>query len=467
MLGANKNIPEFLQVICSQIRYKSVHKSIVNELSDHIEEQKQEYIRQGFCEETAEVKAIEQMGDPVIVGKQLDNTHRPKTEWSILSLAAVLVVIGGAVQFLLSRSGLRSSDMFSTFLIYAPVGIVAFLVTYFFDYTLIGRYSKLIYSILFAMTILDFFILDKVNGAYPHVYHATLLFIPVFGGIIYGFRNSGYLGIIACGIFYFGVALICIISPRITGLVIFTISSLIILTIAIMKGYFRCNKKVGLAIVYVPTIIGALLSMSLLFLSSPYRRARLSLLFNPELDPSGAGWQHLMVKRLFSASQPFGEAVLDGSFSNMPINQLLPGWETDFSLTFIIAKLGYVTGFSIVAIILILIIRIFISVIKQKNAFGFLISLAACISMTSQFILYVLSNIGLIAPFPSTLPFISFGGMGFVVNMILLGIVLSVYRRSNLVFDKLQSIPYNKRLFTFENGKLIIDLGINASKEDN
>lgn len=464
MSAYNKYIQEFLQTTCKQIRFKSVHKSVINELSDHIEEQKCEYIKQGLNEEAATVKALEQMGDPVLVGKQLDKAHRPRTEWSILSLAAILVVIGGAIQFFLSRVSTNNSDVFSNFLIYAPIGIVAFVVTYFFDYTLIGRYSKLVYCMLFIAAIAGFLILRPINGAYRHVYYAALLFIPVYAGIIYGFRNKGYLGIIACGLFYGGPAILCLIAPRLTGLILFSIASLVILTIAITKDFFRCNKKVSLAIVYILTAVAVAIPILFLF-STQYRRARLAVMINPELDPLGAGYQHLLVKRLFEASRPFGKAVLEGSFTNMRLEQLLPGWETDFSLTYIIARLGYVTGIAIILIIFILIVRMFISVNKQKNTFGFLFSCAACISIAGQFILYVLSNIGVIVPFSGNLPLISYGVMGFVTNMILVGIVLSVYRRSNIVVDKQQNSSHDKRLFTFEAGKLIIDFGIKFHKK--
>ncbi len=50
--------------------------------------------------ETALLKSVKQMGDPVLIGKQLDKAHRPKMEWSILLITAVLVVIAGIVQYL-------------------------------------------------------------------------------------------------------------------------------------------------------------------------------------------------------------------------------------------------------------------------------------------------------------------------------------------------------------------------------
>ena len=82
MQELDKYIKGFMDTVCSQIRYKSIHKSISDELTDHICEQKSQYINQGLDEEEAVKKALQQMGDPVQVGKELDKAHRPRTEWS-------------------------------------------------------------------------------------------------------------------------------------------------------------------------------------------------------------------------------------------------------------------------------------------------------------------------------------------------------------------------------------------------
>ncbi|OPZ88285.1 MAG: Rod shape-determining protein RodA [Firmicutes bacterium ADurb.Bin419] len=461
----NNDIQDFLQKACSQIRYKSIHSSVVNELTDHIEEQKNQYIKQGLNEDEATTKAVEQMGDPVVVGKQLDKAHRPRIELSILSLVAVLVLIGGIVQFLISGAS-SDIDTFSRFLIYAPIGLLAFIATYFFDYTLIGRYSKTVYFILFAATIIYFPFSPRLNGSYPHVYYYALLSIPIFAGIVYSFRNKGYMGIIACGLFYVGTAFICLIAPRTTAFILLSVSCTIILTIAIAKGYFGIRKEIGFALVYIPAIITFIVPILYLFMQSPQLRNRITVMLNPELDPTGSGYQHLLVKKIIEASKPFGEAVLGGEFANSPVNLVLPGWNTGFSLTYIVASLGYVAALVIVGIILTLIVRMFISASRQKNSFGYLLSSSACIAITIQFILYVIANFGVITVFSSiSLPFISYGGKDFIVNMILAGLVLSVYRRSDIVNDKMQRITHTRRLFSFEDGKLIIDLGLNKRKK--
>lgn len=43
MLPSNTSILEFLEAICSQIRFKGAHKGVICELKDHIIEQTIEY----------------------------------------------------------------------------------------------------------------------------------------------------------------------------------------------------------------------------------------------------------------------------------------------------------------------------------------------------------------------------------------------------------------------------------------
>lgn len=465
MASSNNIVQEFLETICGQIKYKSIHKSIADELSDHIEDQKNTYIKQGMDEESAALKAVKEMGDPVLVGRQLDKAHRPRTEWSILLLAAVLVIIGGTVQYALSTVG--SPTHFYRYLFYAPIGTAAFLLTYFCDYTIIARYSKLVYLILICAAVVGFFIFSPTFGTYTHVYYFALIFIPVFAGVVYSLRNKGYLGIVLSGVFYLGAAVLCILAPRFSVFVFLTISCLIILTAAVVKGYFVISKKAGLFLIYTPTVITSMLLIIYLFAVSRYNIYKISVMLNPQLDPNGMGWQHLLVKKLVASSQLFGKAVLEGDLAHTPIEQLLPGWYSDFTLTYIIAKWGYAVGLIIAAVVLLFIIRMFISIIRQKNAGGFLIAFSAVVAITGQVLFCVQSNLGLIIrPLSAgNLPFISYGGAGFIVNMILLGLVLSVYRHTDIISEKLERSRVSTKLLTFEKGRVIIDLGTNSSEK--
>jgi len=50
-----------------------------------------------------------------------------------------------------------------------------------------------------------------------------------------------------------------------------------------------------------------------------------------------------------------------------------------------------------------------------------------------QFILHILMILGLIPVMGVSLPFISYGGSQSIMNMVMVGLILSIYRRRNIV----------------------------------
>jgi len=458
MLSDNKYVKEFLELVCREVRSKNIHGNITEELEAHIEDQKNYYVKKGLDEETAFLESIKQMGDPVLIGRQLDLTYRPKTEWSILIITAVLVIIAGIVQYFLSRAGSGNYDNFLRFLTYVPIGIVAFSIMYFFDYTILLRYPKIIYFTSLTITIIFIINSRQINGISTQAYYFYLNITPILAGVICNYRNKGYLGIIYSGIFCAGAALPCILASY--SLLFLSISCFIIFTLAIVKGFFGGNKKVSLLIVYLPTLLIIINQVSM----APYKLLRLTGFFHPEADPLGSGYLPLMIKSLISGAQPVGTAILSGNLSGKSIEQLLPEWNTGFSFTYIIAKFGYLFGMAIAAILILLLLRIFNAVYKQKNDYGLLISFSACLAITAQIVFYLLSNLAIVPPVNVTLPFISYGAISFILNMSLMGLLLSVFKRTDIVKDKLRINDRGSRLFTFEDGKLIIDFGVKSKK---
>ena len=64
------DIKGFLNNVCQEIKYKPVRKGIADELENHIQEIKEEYIETGINEVEAEEKAVKQMGEAKNIGKE-------------------------------------------------------------------------------------------------------------------------------------------------------------------------------------------------------------------------------------------------------------------------------------------------------------------------------------------------------------------------------------------------------------
>ena len=447
-------IKKYTITVCEQIRWKKAHTSISEEIENHIIDQREAYFLSGMDEMTATDNAIKQMGDPVVVGTQLDRTHRPKPQWAMLSLTIVLVLIGYIINtYLINEPGIPSQKrvFLSVF-----IGLGVMLIAYFFDFSLIAKYPRLVYASIMLFAIALFFISPRYNGAVYYNIFASLLFPLAFAAIIYWARDKGYLGIMLCGISFLLPALITITIPSAASFLLLVFSGLILLTIAISKNWFAVNKLFGYLLVYIPTLI----SFALLLLNVSYRLGtRLKVAFDPSIDPLGHGWQGSVARALLGNSKLIGTGTMPSQYNDIQGFFPLPGIDTDFSLTYLIFKFGWIAFIVIMAIIVLFIAKGFILSLKQKSTLGLLVSLSVVLTFTLQAVGYVLTNLGFILLAPISLPLISYGNTATIINMALIGLMLSVFRTGSVVKDSTPINASNSGIITWDDGKLIINFG--------
>lgn len=96
-------IDRFLRTVCEQIRWEKAHNMIYEEMKNHIIDQKNAFMDGGLDEKTAVDRAIKEMGDPVLIGMELDQAHRPKTEWGIIFLTGIMLLFGFGIRLFVSH----------------------------------------------------------------------------------------------------------------------------------------------------------------------------------------------------------------------------------------------------------------------------------------------------------------------------------------------------------------------------
>ena len=89
----SERFDSYLTQVDAQIRWARVRPALRRELMGHLEEQRDTCLADGMDESSAELEALRQMGDPVLIGRQLDAVHRPQPQYVPLLLAVVLVKI--------------------------------------------------------------------------------------------------------------------------------------------------------------------------------------------------------------------------------------------------------------------------------------------------------------------------------------------------------------------------------------
>lgn len=450
MQHSNK-ISQYIKMVCDQMRWKKAHHIISEELENHITDQKNAYIAEGLDEEKAIVKAINEMGDPVLIGTELDRTHRPKLEWSLSALTCCVLLLGIAIRMFITND-MNTPWMLSNSIIVALIGIGFMIAVYLLDFTIIGIRSKIIYGGLIVVTITAMFVSPTVNGQNVYI-PFLLLFLPTaFAGIIYSMRGKGYVGIVLCGGFFVIPVIIGMSTPNLSSTGLYVIACLILITLAIAKGWFKVNKFIAMLLVYIPVVITAAVFVLINRVGNSYRWQRLHNAIDPSLDPMGSGYVGTITRDMIQSAALFGQG--DRALHSV---LLLPEIYTDSLLTYLIHEFGWASFAVIMLVVGSFIIRSFILCSKQKSVLGKLVSTSVLITFTTQVALYVAYNLGFQLFSPLTLPLISHGGTATIINMILIGIMLSVFKSGDVVRDNIITQKRN-RLFEFADGKIIIYL---------
>ncbi|MDR3600056.1 MAG: FtsW/RodA/SpoVE family cell cycle protein [Desulfosporosinus sp.] len=452
-------ITEYLEAVRQQIRWKRAQAPVLEEIRNHITDQKQAFIREGLNEETATERAIAEMGDPFVVGEQLDRAHRPRSDWPLLVMTAAMLLLGLVIQYLVGPNIPFGAESFGRQIVWAGIAILAMFAAYFMDFTILGKYSKGVFLVLCAITIASLFG-EQVRGSSVAAIYPLLLFPTAFAGVVYSMRNKGYVGLALCVAAFMIPAYLSMRIPSVTVLFLLCISYLIILTVAVGKGWFNVRKPLAILMMYISTAI--ILSATFFTMRDyGYVMRRMQIVFNPLRDPTASGYLGSMAQLLLSHSQLIGPGLPIKGYGDYSVFRLLPDANTDYLLTHLVYRFGWIVFIGIVVLVSIFIMRAILLCKKQKSILGSLVSIAIISTFVIQCIVYIVINLGLLLLSPVSLPLISYGGRALVTNMFLIGLMLSVFRTGDLVRDKagVEGTVVNSSSFIqYDNGQIIINL---------
>lgn len=154
-----------------------------------------------------------------------------------------------------------------------------------------------------------------------------------------------------------------------------------------------------------------------------YKIDRIVTFFYPELDPEDTGYQVIQSKTAIGSGMLYGRGLYRGVQNQLGY---LPTKETDFIFAVIGEELGLTGGLLLLSLYAILLYRLIKISRHSPNMFGSLI----VSGITAMLFFHILENIGMtMGLLPVTgipLPFISSGGTFMLVNMISIGLSLSV-----------------------------------------
>ncbi len=447
-------INEYCKLVCQQIRFKRARGFVETEIKNHIIDQRDAYLSSGQDDLTATENAILQMGDAVEIGQQFDKTHKPCPQYLMIFLVGVFMVLGALVNHFINENIYQIS--FFPYLRYL-FAFLLFLICYFVDFSLLGKFPKTIYFLtVLTPIILMFTSSETIHGRLVfelfsiiiNPIYFSLLFPLCFALFVYSQRNKGHLGIIFCFFAYLPFAFILMTIPSFINLIIYSIVSLFILLFAIIRNHFGTRKKYALALIIL-IIIFIALSLIFLFSYSNYLQNRLFNYLNPVNYLDSSGYIYYTIRKIIANSSFIG--------GNNSINN---DFDIYYPFTELINHFGLITFVIITCLLLFFSFISIYKVLKEKSALGSLIALSIILTFVFNSFFYLLDTLGYGTMSASFLPFIFDGNLSLIINSALMGFMLSVFRTGEVYKDNF--LPSFKASQTcdfiiIDDGKLILN----------
>lgn len=441
------DINKFLNIVKEQIKYKPVRKNIEEELKCHIEDAKEDFISKGVNEKEAETRAIEAMGNPEDIGKKLNKVHKPKLDWKLLILVAILVGFG--IMTAILKNNNISSDILGKTFLYIAVGAIFCIGMYFMDYRKIKKYSFLIYIIATAIMILPYIGISRtVNGImYLSIFGATIsqavicmpLYLVAFVGMVTNYDinknieikidgrkfkiNKDCIKIVVLSLI--SILLMINIPSMVNGAILFL--SYYVIAISKIIKYSENKAKKIMKILLPLGLLGIIFIIVLI--AEPYRLTRIKYSFHPEKDPRGYGYVGTLQNDILKNAKWFGEADTKSILSD----ELVISKESQYTFIYLVGKMGIIVSGMLVLIILLISAKLILNAKNIKDQYGKLLIIGMGTLYIVQSIASVLVNVNLMLQVGVNLPFVSYGGVYFIVNAAQIGLVLSVYKRKDVI----------------------------------
>jgi cell division protein FtsW len=176
------------------------------------------------------------------------------------------------------------------------------------------------------------------------------------------------------------------------------------------------------------TALMALPAAYLVIMTAPYRMERIMAYLDPWKDPKGVGFQMVQSYLAFGSGGIVGLGLGNGRQKLF----YLPEAHTDFIFSVIGEELGLLGVAGVVAAFAIIITRGLRIAWNSSDTFGYYLALGLTSLIGFQAAINMAVVTGILPTKGLTLPFVSFGGTSLVLNMVAVGILLSISSRRRL-----------------------------------
>ncbi|MBX4151320.1 FtsW/RodA/SpoVE family cell cycle protein [Paenibacillus lautus] len=420
----NMVVRQFLDRVCKQVRTRQMHPEIREELLGHIEDRAELLMLEGHPEEFAVQEAVKQMGDPGDIGKSLHLAHRPQLDWKLLVMLALFLIIGLVGMLSVYYADERYSvSLVERKLFYFGIGVLFLIGFYFLDYRKLKKYSAPVFFLIVILMAVSLVYgqlhdvrTDYINIGPIGVNIITFSLIPLLLALA-GMKPVSQWGRweTVLNILYRGVL----------PVVLYSMSSSIIYTYIYVIGFlvltWRTRKSMKqFAVISTLPLLGL---AAFLFTRVDHLLFRWREFMNPSAKEmwymgnnsdavQAAGW----------LGQGFGQAT-----------PKIPYVLYDNVFPYLIYCFGWLLGIVVGVLILLFLVRIWNVSTVHKDPYAKLIAVLLIVVFGFRLLWPLLMGLGILPRVTLDPPFFSYSGMNQILDMAAVGLLLSIYRRKNMI----------------------------------
>ena len=426
------NTKEFLNKVSKEIKYKPANKPVTEELESHIEEAKKDYLCKGYSSNEAEEMAVKQMGDAKKIGKELNKIHKPKLDWMLMGL----IIISFSFRIILSVNSTTNYINVK----YLILGFLYGTVIYFFDYRKIKNCANLIYFTASMILIFQWlnwyfeFDMDKIHFINMRLWNVCIpLYIIAFAGYMVDYKKEDFWNMTI--LYTISCLLIYMQSNSITNTLILVFSYLTIIALKMLQDNKENLKKV--IAIYGGTLITSVIVMLLM------TNIHIAYIFNGDTTeknyvPNGYWYKNTQEheNKILSNLKWFGATDEQEELN-----------ETDsshFRFLYILGKFGIIPATVLAVVIIFMCVRIVKNSKKIKDIYGKYLIIGLGTTYIMQSVIHILMNLKLWIRSDVNLPFVAEGSLYFLINCFTFAVILSVYRRKDINFEKPRKLNKSK-----------------------
>ncbi|MCR6105677.1 FtsW/RodA/SpoVE family cell cycle protein [Salipaludibacillus agaradhaerens] len=420
---------EFLNKVTSKVKSKQAHSLIKKELTHHLQELSHSFQKRDSTKEEADEKAIEEMGNPFILGENLNHLHKPKIDWVLTSLFVIIAAIS-FLPLIGTTHSLPNYHFIGRQVIWYFLAVLVIIGFLFFDYRKLKNFWMVFYvsgvGILLYTTVFGY----MMNGAQRWLSIGAIiidvtplslcLFFLAWAALLSKINtfNSWLKQMIVIGLFWMPI-LLYMALPH------FMMSVIYFFCVVAMFAFSQVHKRLALKLVVANMVIGLGFLMTLIInFRNSYVFTRLTAFFNPH--DAELNFVVVKMREVLSQAGWFG----NGLFND---RDFFTSAHTDFAFPYLVYSLGWIFGIALCVILLLFILRISKNAFKTKDLYGRTLVIGGAALFAVPACWNILMGFGIVPLMGVSLPFISYGGSMLLCYSAILGLILSVFRQKDII----------------------------------